>query len=550
MICPKCNAQVPDGAKFCGICGNKFEVATPVAPATPVEPVAPVAPTMPVANGFAPAPVEAPKKKKSAKKLIFAVIAVILALVIGTSGIATAVVLNKPSVKLANALKKSFIDSGSFNFSVEYVNDYHVDSRDIKYSYDSYSGEYYKDGYTYQDYYGTDTMKIDGAIALGQDFASTSYYFDFEYTDDDDRYGTYENEFQMVSNNGQTIVPMDLFDDGAEKKWAITFNTPNIYTYAKENKSEIADFFGYDLKTLEKDLDRYYGLTIDQATGWVDTLVVDGKFNEKVPQDIYDNWFREFISDELDDLDIEDIPEYKDLEKSLTGFLTKISKDSISLKKTDSKDGVTYYDVTVNMEQLLREFLEYVEDNKNLKNFLSTEYGEEFIEGLEDGIEYFEDEADKEDKFIEFKIGMDGGYITYFEYTIDNDYSWDYDDGSYYNHEGTITIKATFSGFDEEIDFEEKYNEIAEGRELKTLQELFEDAEEIIKENTCWNNIATIQANAHNYYLTYEEIPSQSDIAAMFEDGKIPTCPAGGQYTINIDSYGNATVTCSEHDHS
>lgn len=41
MFCSKCGTQLPDGAMFCGTCGNQINVQ-PAAPVMPVEPVAPV----------------------------------------------------------------------------------------------------------------------------------------------------------------------------------------------------------------------------------------------------------------------------------------------------------------------------------------------------------------------------------------------------------------------------------------------------------------------------------------------------------------------------
>ena len=41
MFCSKCGTQLPDGAMFCGTCGNQINVQ-PAAPTMPVEPVAPV----------------------------------------------------------------------------------------------------------------------------------------------------------------------------------------------------------------------------------------------------------------------------------------------------------------------------------------------------------------------------------------------------------------------------------------------------------------------------------------------------------------------------
>lgn len=77
--------------------------------------------------------------------------------------------------------------------------------------------------------------------------------------------------------------------------------------------------------------------------------------------------------------------------------------------------------------------------------------------------------------------------------------------------------------------------------------------EERVVESTCQTNIRYIMQNAANYYAMYGEIPEVEDIASMFDDGKIPECPLGGEYTIVIRQNGSAAVQCpnesDEHHH-
>lgn len=77
--------------------------------------------------------------------------------------------------------------------------------------------------------------------------------------------------------------------------------------------------------------------------------------------------------------------------------------------------------------------------------------------------------------------------------------------------------------------------------------------EERVAESTCQNNILYIRQNAANYNAMYDKIPEVEDIASMFEDGKIPECPLGGEYTIVIRQNGSAAVQCpnesDEHHH-
>ena len=82
MICPKCGSTLPDGAKFCGVCGTKQEPAA--APAQAPKAVVLKQPTIPVAQPAAPAEPTPPSsgKKLNPKILIAAVAAVVVILAV------------------------------------------------------------------------------------------------------------------------------------------------------------------------------------------------------------------------------------------------------------------------------------------------------------------------------------------------------------------------------------------------------------------------------------------------------------------------------------
>ncbi|MGN0539614.1 MAG: hypothetical protein ACI4KI_07135, partial [Candidatus Fimenecus sp.] len=61
---------------------------------------------------------------------------------------------------------------------------------------------------------------------------------------------------------------------------------------------------------------------------------------------------------------------------------------------------------------------------------------------------------------------------------------------------------------------------------------------------TCTINIGSIRANVANYYAMNEKIPTYSDIERMFDDGRMPECPLGGEYTIAVRPDGSAEVMC------
>lgn len=64
---------------------------------------------------------------------------------------------------------------------------------------------------------------------------------------------------------------------------------------------------------------------------------------------------------------------------------------------------------------------------------------------------------------------------------------------------------------------------------------------------TCASNIKTIKSNAANYRASYNEsVQSLNDIATMFDDGVMPSCPLGSNpYRVDIDANGSAKVACA-----
>lgn len=72
------------------------------------------------------------------------------------------------------------------------------------------------------------------------------------------------------------------------------------------------------------------------------------------------------------------------------------------------------------------------------------------------------------------------------------------------------------------------------------------------KNKTCKNNVKVIQQNAANYYAMHSQVATTDDLAKMFDNGKMPSCPWDGDdadendYTVTINpTTGNATVSCA-----
>lgn len=67
---------------------------------------------------------------------------------------------------------------------------------------------------------------------------------------------------------------------------------------------------------------------------------------------------------------------------------------------------------------------------------------------------------------------------------------------------------------------------------------------------TCATNIKTIKTNCANYYSSHDmtTVTSLSQIQGMFDDGKMPVCPVGGEtgaaYQVYVLANGSAEVVC------
>ena len=456
MFCPNCGKETGDAA-FCPNCGSQVTPPeqTPVAPevvpeAQPVEtPVAEAPVAQPEAApaavgepaGFAPVaqpPVAPPKKKLPLKLILLPIIAVVLVVAI-VLGVVAIGIVSSPQVKLANGVKKLLLDAESFDFNVEYSHEY-TRTEEV---YDYYYG-YYTDSYS-----GKNVSKVDGSIAWGKDLLSSSYYVNYtqEYYDDgmlDEEYNYY-----LVSNQGETLITGSYMDE-----MGISFNAPNAYNFVKENQDDVADyFFGMDAADFADELDDEAGITIETAFDWIENIISNKKINENLLGEIYDEWVRQMI-EENTDLKVEELPDYKTIKKVATKFITKgISDEAFEIREEYKEDGITKYAVTIHYDILVADLYEFLEGNKDLKDFLATDIGEDLLDELDEAVDegYFEDEE------TEFIVGLSKGYLAYIEYVEED--SWNYGYGSE-SYEYEDTIKVTFSNFNKSADFGGKYDEV------------------------------------------------------------------------------------------
>ena len=76
------------------------------------------------------------------------------------------------------------------------------------------------------------------------------------------------------------------------------------------------------------------------------------------------------------------------------------------------------------------------------------------------------------------------------------------------------------------------------------------------KNKTCATNVDNIRANARNYFLSYNTLATDPDVANMMEDRVMPDCPWDGDdaanerndYTVVYKANGIVEITCANAD--
>ncbi len=438
MFCPKCGNECGDVA-VCPTCGaqvtepqNTQENNAVQAPVAPVAPVAPAAP-----SGFAPVVPQQPSPKKgfSPKFIILPAIALLIigAIVLGCVAVGF---VASPQVQVASNLNKLLFKVESFDFEVEYTSE------------GSYTGEDYYGGYYEREY--LDKTTVTGAIAWGDDITNTSLFADanYEYETNDTRGSDYSysgtGTLNVVSDKGKILVYGE--EDGEQMMPGISVNLPSMYKDVKNNYEDLLEeYYGITIDDVEEELqdETNTDINVEKLIYWVENIVSKNNLNEKVIEEIYDEFLMEWITENTD-LKKDEIPDYKTFKKVLTKFiLTGISEDAFEVKDKFKEDGIKKYEIKVRFDHLAEDFYEFIKDNKDLKEFLDTDIGEEFLDSLEESVDedYFSGEN------VEFIIGFSKGYLAYFEYT---------EKGSDWKD----TVKITLSNFNKADKFTEQYNKV------------------------------------------------------------------------------------------
>ncbi len=387
MFCSNCGSTVDASKKFCHVCGfpikqpaeENFDSPTEFTEMPANQNVAAAQPTGYTQSAMADygyqnsseALYDKQPKKKNLKKLLIPVVAIILVAVIALGG--WGIFLSaKPQVRLGSALEKTLFSAKSFAVEV------------------SYDGETFAEGYVS---FGKTTFTSDVCVEI-------------------------EGE-KIVCNDGQVLVPVG----GGTY---ISAELPVFFTEIKESLDElVAMVAGGESADVIVDRvnDRFNtDVSPEKVLEWAENIIKNNKINEDVLSEIYDTVIIPAFSAEFD-IEETDIPKYKTLKKIISdAFLKGISKETLTVKDTESKNGIKYYELEVNLVELAKSLTEFALECKDIEAILDAEiYGETAREALEElneeATDYIEsDDYDADDETVEFKVGIKGGYLVAVEY--------------------------------------------------------------------------------------------------------------------------------------
>lgn len=390
---------------------------------------------------------KANKEPKPLKKKIIAAVAAVLAVVIALGAVAAGVVAFTPKYKLMLALGNTLLDTKSFEFDVSCVYE----------SYFSYGEVGYGD--TCVD------VNVKGAVAFGKTTPETSLYFQaniFEKYEGIDEYedgyydeytGEYITEMQTdafcnesegtvyaVSDAGEALAGYVDKDD--REGIFLEGDIVKLVEYGENNIDEIIRKFGISPSEFRKDFEEYASIDIETAIEWAKSLISKNKVNEDVIEDAFNTILREYLGE----FERIDLPEYKEAKKLVADFLMNgLSKDAVKITDTRIEDGMTKYDISVNIYEVIRSFVEFAEKNEALEDFLN-DIDDDLLDEI-DNIRKSDIPGVWRDD-IEFTIGTKNMRIVHMNF----DLNVDADNG--------MSIEINFTNINKKLEFSGYYSDV------------------------------------------------------------------------------------------
>lgn len=374
---------------------------------------------------------KANKEPKPLKKKIIAAVAAVLAVVIALGAVAAGVVAFTPKYKLMIALGNTLLDTKSFEFNAKIINEHEYHS----------NGDWVYDDESYNE------INVDGAIAFGKTTAETSFFVEAEMFNEDDWYeeqedyyydewtgeqissGTSVNSgsangtvtYYAVSDNGKAIAGyVDDYErsyngDYSEHNFGafLEGNLVELVDYAEGNVDEIIRKFGGQPERFRSDFEEVTSVELETAIEWVKTLISKKKINEDVIEAAFNGALKGFLDFEARI----DLPEYKEAKKLISDFLMNgLSKEAVKITDTRIEDGMTKYDIAIDVYEVIKSFEAFVEENQVLEDLLN-DIDRDLLREIgrirkSDLPEIFQDD-------IEFTVGTKNMRIVYFNFEID-----------------------------------------------------------------------------------------------------------------------------------
>lgn len=253
--------------------------------------------------------------------------------------------------------------------------------------------------------FGTRSMKVsvaeyneeifEGYIDLGETLASSGLYFEID-----------GGETNGAVYDGNLIAADSYYNEHitADIKKIAASDEEEINSFLLELTGHSADEWVEELKT--------FGIDISTAKvlGWV-SKIVDGRINEDVVAEIFDEvaipYAVAMVNSYGYEIDAKDIPDFKTLKGIVYEFFLN-GHASSALEITVNGDE---YEVALHFGEFIKNAVEFVSNHEKLQGIVNSQLGQEFIEMLNEDLEYISEEED-----LLFTVELENGYISKVEF--------------------------------------------------------------------------------------------------------------------------------------
>lgn len=227
-----------------------------------------------------------------------------------------------------------------------------------------------------------------------------------EYKEDGEVYDGYDFDLTVGEDVDSTYFCYSYGDEDYSAKYEI--KDGKLY-YNGEEGDSLDELFA----EWEEDLSEYYDVDID-IRAELDNIL-NGKIDEKAVADLFDNVFiptmKQMIEDEIGET--VELPSFDELFKDVEDLLkNKTVREALGLEKSKSSNPGTTYDFNINFKKLVRGVFEYLQEDKEYKEYLELVVDEADYDDVDELVDDFVDEADGMEK-LKGSITIKSGRITH-----------------------------------------------------------------------------------------------------------------------------------------